>query len=437
MAQASVRGARVVLTTFGSLGDLHPYLALALGLRARGHAPVVGTSPQYRDKVESLGLGFHPVGPDMGHWEADPALMRRVMDLRRGPAVVVREFAMPALRQSYQDTLAAAEGADLLVSHPLAFATRLVAEKQGIPWASAVLAPLSFFSTHDPPVLPAAGFLSRLRWLGPAFHRPLFALARWSVRSWTKPWRRLRAELGLPPLKGDVLFEGQHSPLLVLALFSKLLGARQPDWPPQTVVTGFPFLDDGEGLEPALARFLDEGPPPVVFTLGSSAVHDAGPFYQHSAAAARSLGVRAVLLVGRGTRNRPAWLPPGVAAFDYAPFSDLFPRAAVVVHQGGVGTTAQAMRAGRPMLVMPYSHDQPDNAARVARLGIARVLPRQRYTASSAAAELRRLLGEPYPARAAEVGRRVRSEDGVAAACDALAQRLTTRPTSETRETRR
>src|SRR5262249_32580693 len=153
--------------------------------------------------------------------------------------------------------------------------------------------------------------------------------------SWTEPWRRLRAELGLPPLKEDVLFEGQHSPSLVLALFSSLLGARQPDWPPQAVVTGFPFLHQGgEGLEPGLAHLLDEGPPPVVFTLGSSAVHDAGPFYQHSAAGARSLGVRAVLLVGRGTRNRPAWLPPGVATFDYAPFSELFPRAAAIVHQG-------------------------------------------------------------------------------------------------------
>ena len=426
----TARKARIVLTTFGSLGDLHPYLAIALGLRARGHEAVVATSGQYRDKIEPLGLGFQAVRPDMPDVAADPGLMRRIMDLRRGPETVIREFVMPALRQSYEDTLAAAEGADLLVSHPLTFTTRLVAEKRGIPWASSLLAPLSFFSAHDPPVLPAAAFLSLLRPLGPALHRPLFALLKWSIRSWMNPWHRLRADLGLRPTTQDVLFEGQHSPSLVLALFSGLLGAKQPDWPPQAAITGFPFYDQGGGgLSPELGNFLDEGEPPVVFTLGSSAVHDAGLFYQHSAAAAKILGRRAVLLVGPDPRNRPASLPPGVAAFEYAPFSNLFPRAAAVVHQGGVGTTAEAMRSGRPMLVMPFAHDQPDNAARVARLGIARTLSRSRYNAARAASELRRLLGDlAFSARAEEVGRQVRAEDGVRVACDSLEAVLAARP---------
>src|SRR5262249_25609173 len=160
------------------------------------------------------------------------------------------------------------------------------------------------------------------------------------------------------------------------------------DWPRQTVVTGFPFFDQGEALSPDLARFLEDGPPPLVFTLGSSAVLDAGRFYEHSAAAASELGVRAVLLVGTDAGNRPAYCPAGVAAFEYAAYSELLPRAAAVVHQGGVGTTAEAMRAGKPMLVMPYAHDQPDNAARMARSGIARVVSRYRYTAARAAAEL-------------------------------------------------
>src|SRR5262245_27952102 len=148
---------------------------------------------------------------------------------------------------------------------------------------------------------------------------------------------------------------GQHSPALVLALFSKLLADKQPDWPPQTVITGFPFYDrDGEGgMSPELSNFLDTGPPPVVFTLDSSAVVDAGPFYEHSVAAAKLLGRRAVLLVGKDPRNRPAALPAGIVAFAYAPYSELCPRAAAVVHEGGIGTTAQAMRSGRPMLVMP------------------------------------------------------------------------------------
>ena len=354
------------------------------------------------------------------------------MDLRKGMECVVHELMMPVLRQSYEDTLAAAEGADLLVSHLLTFSTRLVAERKGIPWASTLLQPFGFLSVYDPPVLPLASFLTKLRFLGPTFHRLLFNLGKWRVRSWVEPWHRLRAELGLPATSENPLFEGQHSPSLVLAMFSKLLAARQPDWPPQTVITGFPLYDqDGEaGMPSELLRFLDAGPPPVVFTLGSSAVMDAGPFYEHSAAAAKLLGRRAVLLVGKETGNRPACLAEGVVAFDYAPFSELFPRAAAVVHQGGIGTTAQAMRSGRPMLVMPYAHDQPDNAERVTRLGIARMISRRRYSAARAAEELRQLLANPaYSKRASEVGEQIRREDGVGAACDALeALRRTSSP---------
>ena len=420
---------RIVLATFGSLGDLHPYIALALGLQARGHEAVIATSGYYRQKIEALGIGFRAVRPDLPDLDANPDLVRRIMDPRQGGECVIRELVLPALRESYEDILAAAEGADLLFSHTLTFTSRLVAEKKGIPWASMLLQPFGFFSAHDPPVLPVAPLFSRLRFLGPAFHRPLFWWVKRSVRFWFEPWHRLRAEIGLPPTSDNPLFEGQHSPSLVLAMFSKLLAARQPDWPPQTVITGFPLYDrDGEaGMPSELLRFLDAGPPPLVFTLGSSAVRDAGPFYEHCAAAAKLLGRRAVLLVGKETGNQPASLPDGVVAFDYAPFSELFPRAAAVVHQGGIGTTAQAMRSGRPMLVMPYAHDQPDNAERATRLGIARTISRRRYSAARAAEELRQLLGNPaYSKRASEIGEQIRREDGVRVACDALEALLRT-----------
>ncbi len=416
---------RIVFTTFGSLGDLHPYIAIALGLQARGHDAVIATSGYYRQKIEALGLGFRAVRPDY----PDPETIRRIMDRRKGSEVIIRELVMPVLRESYDDTFAAAEGADLLVSHILTFTTRLVAEKKGIPWASTFLQPLGLFSVFDPPVVPQAPFLAKLRFLGPRFHRLLFWCAKRRVRSWSEPLHRLRAEVGLPPNSLSPLFEGQCSPLLVLALFSKLLADKQPDWPRSAVITGFPFYDqDGDaGMPPELVRFLDAGPPPVVFTLGSSAVADAGRFYDYSVTAAKLLGRRAVLLVGKEPRNRPASLPDGVVAFDYAPFSELFPRAAAIVHQGGVGTTGQAMRSGRPMLVMPYAHDQPDNAERMIRLGIARKISRHRYNPTRAAAELRRMLDDPsYMRRAAEVGEQTRQEHGVRAACDALETLLQT-----------
>jgi rhamnosyltransferase subunit B len=245
------------------------------------------------------------------------------------------------------------------------------------------------------------------------------------VRPWCAEVFRLRADLGISPGHPDPFFDGQWSPRLNLALFSKVLARPQPDWPPHTVVTGFPYFDrgdQGEGMADDLRSFLDAGSPPVVFTLGSSGAYDAGSFYRESAKAAIRVGVRAILLIGKDERNRPdRALPENVFVTEYAPYSELFPRAAAVVHQGGVGTVGQTLRAGVPMIVMPFSHDQPDNADRVRRLGVARVIDRRRYAAGHAANELRRLLGDQrYRERATAVGKIVRAEDGVRSACDAL-----------------
>lgn len=189
-------------------------------------------------------------------------------------------------------------------------------------------------------------------------------------------------------------------------------------------MTGFAFYDGDAGqrdLPPEVERFLDQGPPPLVFTLGSAAVLDAGDFYQQSALAAGLTGQRAVLLVGSDPRNVPQQVPQNVCIAHYAPYSRLFPRASVIIHQGGVGTTAQALSSGKPMLVMPYSHDQPDNARRVRRLGVARVIRRRRYTAELAARKITLLLENArLRQRAARIGERLHLEDGVKAACDAL-----------------
>ncbi|HKQ53039.1 MAG TPA: nucleotide disphospho-sugar-binding domain-containing protein [Pyrinomonadaceae bacterium] len=174
-------------------------------------------------------------------------------------------------------------------------------------------------------------------------------------------------------------------------------------------------------MAPELKNFLDDGPAPLVFTLGSSAVFVAEDFYRESALAAKRLGCRAVLLLG-DARNLPAEpLPAGVVAFEYAPYSQILPRAAAVVHQGGVGTTGQALRAGVPTLIVPFNHDQPDNAARVARLGVGRTLARKKYTAANVVRELERLLNdETYAERAAAVGEIVRGEDGARTAADEI-----------------
>jgi UDP:flavonoid glycosyltransferase YjiC (YdhE family) len=348
------------------------------------------------------------------------------MDIRKGTERTLREVLFPAIRESYEElrgAVMAGGGADLMLAGELTYQAPLVAEVTGVRWASYVLAPMSFFSAYDPPVLPPYPKLAKLQSAVPAAGHGVTRFARWVTREWAEPVYRLREELGLGR-GADVIFDAKHAPGLVLAMFSPLLGAPQPDWPPHTVTTGFVFYDSdvgGEGLAPELERFLAEGEPPAIFTLGSAAVLDAGSFYEESAKAALAAGVRAVLLVGSDERNMPATRNASLCVAHYAPYSKIFPRASLIVHQGGVGTTAQAMAAGKSMLVMPYSHDQPDNARRVRRLGIAGVIRRENYTAERAARQTRRLLEHPRIAtRAAEVGRQVRQENGLKHACDAL-----------------
>lgn len=413
-------GRRVVLVTFGSWGDVLPYVAIALGLRQRGHRVVMMTSDCYRTRVEATGLDFHAVRPG-SEWVADPSLMRHRSHRALGLIRVAREWVLPALRETYEDVRSATTGADLLLSHPLAaYAVRLVAEKHRIDWISTMLVPLGFFSAYDRVQLPLPFMLTApLRCLGPRGRKLVLGFGKRVTRFLAEPWYRLREELNLPSATDLNPLGESHSPDLVLALFSQMLSRAQPDWPPQTVLTGFPVLlrPDEPGLSPELSRFLDSGSPPLVFTLGTAVGSDAGQFFEISGAAARAIGHRAVLVGSGATISRAG---PEAIALDHAPFAQLFSRAAAVVHHGGIGTTGLAMQSGRPMLVVPRAWDQPDNAARVTRLGVARVLSPGQYTTSRLTVELRCLLCDEYRQRSNEIANQMKLEDGVRSACDAM-----------------
>ncbi|HTV02212.1 MAG TPA: glycosyltransferase [Luteitalea sp.] len=420
---------RILVATWGSYGDLHPALGLALGLRARGHDVVVATSPMFHDEVTREGLAFAPVGPDIDPSDRDR--IARIMDPAKGSEYLFRQVLMPALPQAYADLRPVMDGIDLVISHPVTFAARLLAEELHVPWASMVLAPISFFSAHDMPVLPPAPWVKRIADRSPLIGRALVGLARRMTRSWSVPIAELRAARGLGP-GGNPVFEGQHSPQLVLALFSRVLAKPQPDWPANVVVTGAITYNgpEPETLPPALEAFLATGSAPVVFTLGTSAVGAAGRFYAESAAAVRRIGRRAVLLVGRHPENlQGVDAGTDVIAVEYAPHAALFPRAAAIVHQGGAGTLHHALASGHPMIVVPHAHDQPDNADRARRLGVARVVGPHRYTAARVATTLAELLDDRAVATAtARVSAVVRSEDGVRAACDAIDAQFTGSP---------
>lgn len=417
------RPRHVVFATFGSLGDVHPFFAVGRELQRRRHRVTLATSAYHRAKIEREGFGFHAVRPDIAELGGPAGLFRAFNDGPNGPIAVLRRHILPRVRDTADDLLAACADADFLGVHPIFYPGPLVAEKLGLPWAATLLQPMTVQSATDPSMFPAL----------PAFaQRAILTLGGLATRPLVRPVTELRRALGLPPSERHPMFGGQYSPHLNLALFSPLLSPPQADWPARTLATGFPFFDDGrsehEQMPAGLADFLRAGPPPLVFTLGSTAVDLSVRFYEESLAAAHSLRQRAVLLAGaEGRRALPAD-SPGHLVLDYAPHGALFPAASVIVHSGGIGTLAQALRSGRPQLVVPFGFDQPDNARRTARLGVGAVLPIGRYTAARAETLLLELLESPRSlARARAVGQAIGRENGVAAAADAIEARLADR----------
>jgi UDP:flavonoid glycosyltransferase YjiC (YdhE family) len=415
-------------------------MAVAIGLKQRGHHPLIATAEVYRNKIEAEGIDFAPVRPDIGAMADNKALLEKIWDPKNGTKFLLRDYILPALEQSFEDLLPVCRDADLLLTHAASYGGPIAAEVLHLRWLSVALQPMAFLSRYDPPVLPPARWLRTLEPLGPGVVGPILALGKRSIASWAKPIVKLRQRLGLPAAKGNPMFEGQFSPFGTLALFSGYYAKAQPDWPVRTRITGFPFYDQlGVGLErwqptamsdaPGLARFLAEGPPPVLFTLGSSAVMHPGSFYHESLEAAKGFGIRAILLAGALPKQALGQtIPDSVHIASYAPYSEVMPLCAASVHQGGIGTTAQALRSGKPMIVVPWAHDQPDNAARIEKLGCGRTIPRNRYTAARVGSELESLLRDGrYAERAHALGSQIAQEQGIENACSAIDEFLADR----------
>ena len=412
--------AKILLATFGSLGDIHPKIALGLELSKRGHDVTISAMEFYRERIGQTGLSFTPLAPHLD--PENKALAVELMHSIRGPEKIIKEIIFGNIRQQYDDLTAAVEGKDLLVTGEVVYAVKSVVEKTGIKWVSTSLQPTTFFSVHDPIVPPAAPWIEKFRPLGPTFFRAFYGIMRLMAAHWYTPYKKFRRELGLSE-DHDPIFDDKYSPLLHLALFSKVLAEPQPDWPPNTVQTGFCFYDgkDDTGKMPeGLAEFLDAGELPIVFTLGSAAVMDPRDFFDESVKAAKELRRRAVLLYGI-YNDPPAGLTDDIVGYEYAPYSPVFPRAACVVHQGGAGTTGQVLRAGVPHLIMPYAHDQFDNAARCRRLGVGEFVARKAYKADFAKQLILKVLGsDSYRRTAQELGKIVRSEHGSSHAADEI-----------------
>ncbi|MCW2286117.1 UDP:flavonoid glycosyltransferase YjiC (YdhE family) [Rhodoblastus acidophilus] len=414
--------AKIVLATLGSHGDIHPFIALGKALQNRGFEVVAATSGHYRPLFEREGLRFSAIGPDEGDAlrvmgvSADAF----VKELLTDDLAVVR-FSQDFLAESVRDLMPVVAGADLVVCHHIAYAAQLAAESFGIPYVHVLLSPTLLLQPEDPPVLGTAPFVRAPGKLGQMWNRSLASSLRLAFRPFTRRARRLRAAMGLPPAR-DLPFLDPGDALDVLGLFSPLLMTA----PKNSLGLGATFHDGGaaQKLAPEVEAFLDGGSPPVVLTLGSFAALGGADILRDGVAAARALGRRALVIAGRDDA-RAIGAPEGddLLIWGYAPHSQVFARAAAILHHGGAGTSVQALRAGKPQLIAPFFADQPDNAARVARLGVARVLPRAKFSTQRAVAALRHLLEKPdYALRAGEMAARIGAEDGAGAAAEVIAR---------------
>lgn len=412
---------RIVLTTVGSLGDLHPFIAIGLALRRRGADVVLAVPEDYLARVRATGLNAQAVMPpyeEIGQGiglPPDEIIRRTIAD----NDFLLRHILLPSLPDEVGRLLRMAEGADAIVGSAVALAAPIAAERLHLPFIRVVLQPMLWFSPHDPPRTSVFRVLKGAPAgpIGRAWNRALIGVARVELRRRFGPaLNRVRRANGLRPSREAPMMDPPPRVARAIGSYSPLLGgARAP-----VLLTGYPWYDRDEDasavLDPELRAFLDNGPAPLVVSLGSFIPYSDTDLYARAGKAARRLGLRAVLLTGEA-RVEPS---EGVLVRRYAPHSLLFPRATAVMHHGGIGTTGQALRSGRPQLVTPFMADQPDNAARIVRLGAGLAVQPERFSRRGDAAITRLLTERHFADRAAELGWRVGTEDGAAVAADAI-----------------
>ena len=404
----------MILVGLGSSGDVHPLLGIGEAMRLRGHECVVVSAPRFEASARSIGAGFAPLGtaeaydavyahPDLWH----PRRGLRVFfsyaaGLTGETADVVEELHRP--------------GDTVVVSTFQCFGARVARELHGIPLATVLPNPVLLQSVHDPNRNPVGGPPPWLgRWAVALTYRIINGeLSRHARRGINEA----RAARGLgPPLRDVVAWS--RSPDLVLGLWPALFSAPQPDWPEQARTTGFVPYDGPEAREWAMPEQVAAHDDWIVFTPGTQMTHGS-EYFAAAARAAESLGAPTIF-VTRSASVLPDGLPDNVMHLSYAPFSRLFPRAAAVVHHGGIGTAGRALEAGVPQLIVPSGFDQFDNAARVARGGWGRELDRERLDGHRLASVLEELIDDAETRRrCAHVRERLAAVDAVEETCGAI-----------------
>ncbi|WP_438019114.1 glycosyltransferase [Sorangium sp. So ce315] len=420
---------KTTILAIGSRGDVQPAVALGKGLAARGHAVRVLAGKSFQRWIEEHGLtaiaasvdSVDIMESDLGKaWVsrgtnplAQSRILQRLID-RFGEVMVA-------------DAVRACEGAELILSSFTSDTyAASIAEASGAVQVSMPLQPSILATRHGPAAL-AAPVPRRDSLLNLLAGKLVVEPTVW--RWYGGVTNRVRRQLGLPPQDRRAYMAALRR-MLVVHGYSAHVVPHPPDWPPGHRTTGYWFLDEGEGYTPpeALDRFLAAGEPPIAIGFGSMTSHDPGATTRLLVDAVVRSGRRAVLLSGWAGLGDVA-LPDTILRIDAAPHDWLYPRVAAAVIHGGAGTVAACLRAGKPAVVVPHLADQLFWGRRVEELGVGpRAIPRPRLTAASLEAAIHAAATDAgMQRRAAELGRKIRGEDGVATAIGHIERRLEAR----------
>ncbi|MGQ0601455.1 MAG: glycosyltransferase [Anaerolineales bacterium] len=401
----------ITLATYGTRGDVQPFVALGLGLQRAGHSVRLAAPQAFETFVARAGLSFAPLA-------GDPQTISQALvdSAGRNPWRIYRELyrqAMPLAKSVFDSLVALCRDTDLLIhSFLLMVGAHSVARAMGVHDVSTQLIPL--FGPTGAVSRPMFPGLTP----GPALNRlthTFFAQSFWwGNRLGYWQLRRQYPHLS-PALHWPFADDGQRPTPLIYG-FSRHVMPPPAEWQGRAHVTGYWFLDaEAEGQPPvALIRFLESGPPPVCIGFSSVVTREAKRLADIALTALRRTSQRGVLLGGWGGLQLSNQ-PESVFVLDAAPHDWLFPRATMVVHHGGAGTTAAGLRAGVPSLLTPFTTDQPFWAWRVEQLGVGpKAIPQSRLTSENLAAAIDRALHDTdMRYRAARLGEKIRAEDGV------------------------
>ncbi|MCT8158646.1 glycosyltransferase [Pseudoruegeria sp. SHC-113] len=394
-----------LLATIGSAGDVFPFMELGRALQARGHRVTLMTTPLLAEMVAEHGLTFAPFGDleQLRGAAKDP----KIHGEASGPAAFWDRMIAPNLLALRRWVEALPEGeTPVIVSHTLLVPAAALARTAGRPVriVNPILQPGFIRSalTRQTFGVPRLGPVTFGRWMLPVVRRWLTQKGEDRIINGPilPTLNATRHEAGLPPVAS---FFGhiQEAADLYMPLFPEWYAAPQADWPAPRVQGDFIFYKalQSQQVSPELATFLDSGPPPVVFTAGTGNFQ-AERLYSAAIPALQRLGQRAVFLT-HVRHQLPDPLPEGMLWQPYAPFDQILPRAAALVQHGGIGTTAEALRAGVPQLATPFGYDQYDNARHIRELGAGRSVPFQHLTEAKFEAALADLL-KPAALKAAK-----------------------------------